>query len=178
MALRERNRDRVRARLFASALKMLAARARSEQQLRARLLGKTGADAALVEECIARLKELGYLDDRAFAENFATYRLLTKPVGRSRLARELVQKEVARELVNETVATVFEQTSEEELIERALHKHVRAHGSPREPKSRNKLIAYLARRGFPYDLILRKVRALEGDDGEWETAGPDPDGDV
>ena len=54
---------------MAAALRLLTARARSEAQLREKLLAKSWLDASLIDNCIARLKELGYINDRQFALN-------------------------------------------------------------------------------------------------------------
>lgn len=152
-----------RERIFQRALNILAARPRSEAQLRERLLAKEWADAELVDECIARLKELGYLDDKRFAESYANYRMTAKPVGRQRLARELAMKKVARQTIDRALDEAFEETSEEALIDRALAKRLRAHGRPADRQSAKRLFDHLMRLGFAYDLIVRKLRELQAE---------------
>jgi regulatory protein len=153
---REDRRDKT----FGLALRILAARPRSENQLRERLMSKTWADEELVEECIARLKELGYINDRSFAENYANHRLQMRPAGRSRIRQELSRKEVARETIDEALDVVFEEKSEESLIDRAIEKRIRLNGRPRTPQESKKLFDHLLRRGFDYGLIIRKLRDL------------------
>lgn len=121
-------------------------------------MSKPWAEGELVEECIARLKELGYINDRSFAENYATHRLQMRPQGRSRVRQELSRKEVSRETIDEALNAVFEETSEESLIDRAIEKHVRIHGRPQTPQQSKKLFSHLVRRGFDYGLIIRKLR--------------------
>jgi len=152
------NRERSREKTFNLALRILAARPRSENQLRERLMSKAWADSQLVEECITRLKELGYINDRAFAENYANHRLHIRPQGRSRVRQELSRKEVARETIDEALDSVFEEMSEESLIDRAIEKHIRIHGRPRTPQQSKKLFSHLVRRGFDYGLIISKLR--------------------
>jgi regulatory protein len=144
-----------------AALKLLGARARSEQQLRDKLLAKTWLEPRLIEHCIDRLKELGYVNDRSFALNYAQSRLQLRAVGKSRLRRELAEKKVPRELIEETLETVFDELPEEDSLKRALDKHLRIHGKPADPKSRRRIIAYLIRQGFGYDLVMKKLRALD-----------------
>lgn len=140
---------------------MLAARPRSERQLRARLLEKYEAEPELIDECIARLKELGYIDDRRLAENYASARVETKPVGRARLARELARKQVGRATIAEALDAVFEETDEATLIDRAIQKRLRTHGRPADKNGVKRWFDYLARRGFDYGLIARKLHALK-----------------
>jgi regulatory protein len=149
---------------MAAALRMLAARPRSESQLRKRLLRKDWVEAEAVERCIARLKELGYLDDLRYAENFAASRVRNKPVGRSRLKRELAGKEVAKEVIDQALESVFEAAGEEELIDRAIEKRLRIRGNPKDANDRKKLIAYLLRLGFDYDLIVKKLKEVTSDE--------------
>jgi SOS response regulatory protein OraA/RecX len=160
---RTSNVDKTRQRIMVRAINILAARPRSEAQLRERLLEKPWAEPALVDECLARLKELGYVNDGLFAHNYASYRVSAKPVGRSRLARELAGKKVARQTINEALDEVFEEVGEESLIDRAIEKRIRIHGRPSGRNDAKRMFDYLARLGFNYDLIIRKLQALRAE---------------
>lgn len=153
--------EKAQDRLMQSAFKMLAARPRSEQQLREKLLGKTWADPQAVDKCIARLKELGYINDQAFARSYAVSRLSLRAVGKSRVARELQGKKVAQQTIDSALDVVFDEVSEETLIERAIAKRIRTHGRPADRAASKRMFDHLARLGFSYDLIIRKLRALK-----------------
>lgn len=129
-------------------------------------MSKAWADAEIVEECIERLKQLEYINDRTFAENYASNRLQMRPAGRSRIRQELSRKDVARETIDQALDSVFEETSEDSLIDRAIEKHIRINGRPRTPQESNRLFGHLARRGFDYDLIIRKLRKIGADEEE------------
>jgi regulatory protein len=160
-ASRELSPEKARQKIFARALKILAARPRSEEQLRERLLDKPWAEPEIVERCIERLKELGYINDQAFAQNYASHRVTMKPVGRARVARELATKRVPRQLIDTALETVFEEVSEEELIDRAIAKRMRTHGKMVDRAGEKRMFDYLVRQGFEYDLIIRRLRALK-----------------
>lgn len=145
---------------MATALRMLVARSRSENQLREKLLAKEWLDASLIDECIARLKELDYVNDKSFAYNFALSRLRSRSIGRGRLARELADKKVPREIIEQTLEAVFAEVTEDDLIEKAIAKHIRLHGAPNDPKSAKRIFAHLMRRGFQYDLIAKRLRSI------------------
>lgn len=146
--------------LMERALNLLSYKPRSVAELRGRLLEKEGAEEEAVDRVIARLEELGYLNDEQFALSFAASRLSAKPLGPTRLRRDLQQKKLARETVEETLNEIFSTNSEEELIDRALEKRIRLRGRPGTRQESKKLFDHLLRLGFNYDLALRKVREL------------------
>ena len=155
-----------RDRLFQKALKVLAVRPRSEGQLRDRLIAVPGADPAIVDDCILRLKEMGFLDDRRYAESYAAYRSSSKPMGRSRLARELSAKKVQASTIREALDSVFQAGEEEALIDRAIEKRIRTRGRPADQAAAKRLFDHLARLGFNYELIIRKIQALRENSGQ------------
>jgi regulatory protein len=156
----------MRERVAAAAFKLLAARPRSESQLRERLLSKPWVDPEAVEQCIERLKEMGYIDDQAFARNYACARVGIKPVGRARVFRELAGKQVSRGLIDETLSLVFDEAGEEILIDNAIQKRIRTHGRPSDRGGAKRMFDHLARLGFEYSLIIRKLQALKSNLGE------------
>src|SRR3981081_3504039 len=86
--------EKARARVFQRAGKLLAAKQRSVEELRERLLEGRGATKAVVEEVIERLREYGYLDDARFANSYASLRVQQRPIGRQRLERDLWLKKI------------------------------------------------------------------------------------
>jgi regulatory protein len=150
--------EKARERTLQRAVKLLAAKPRSVAELRERLLEKEWADEAAADYALAKLREYGYLDDERFAFGFASYRVRQKPVGRQRLAHDLKNKQVPRETADAALDLVYSETSEEELIERAIEKRVRLRGRPETRQETKSLYDHLQRLGFSYDLIIRKVR--------------------
>ena len=160
--------DKMRDKVTAAALKILAARARSESQLREKLLAKPWVDPIAVEHCIARLKEMGYVNDRDFARNYASARVNSRAVGRARVARELAGKKVASRAIDDAVSAVFDKIGEDAIIDRAIQKRLRTHGRPSDRGSAKRMFDHLARLGFEYDLIIRKLRTLKANIGDSE----------
>jgi len=143
---------------FERALNLLSYKPRSLAEMRSRLMEKGWAEEAVVDQVIARLEELGYLNDEQFAANFAGSRLTAKPLGRTRLRRDLQRKKLSSETIETALDGAYEQQSEEELVERAISKRVKSKGAPATREEAKKLFDYLIRRGFSYDLVIRKVR--------------------
>ena len=143
----------------------MAARQRSVEELRERLLEGRGATAAIVEEAIERLRGYGYLDDARFAQSYASLRIQQRPIGRQRLQRDLWLKKIDKQTANAALDQVFEQTPEEDLIDRAIAKRVRLRGKPKNRAEAKKLFDHLLRQGFAFELVSEKVRAVsKGDD--------------
>jgi regulatory protein len=145
---------------MARALKLLSAKPRSVAELRARLLEKSWAEAAVVERVLARLAELGYLNDEQFAADYAASRLAAKPLGRARLRRDLQRKQVPTPIAENALDDAYAEHDEEELIARALAKRLRLKGVPATREEAKRLFDHLLRLGFSYDLVLRKVREV------------------
>jgi len=143
-----------------AALNIVAARSCSEGQLRDRLKAKGWAESGLDEDCIKRHKKLGYVSDDSFAHIYSSYRVSSKPLGRARLARELVAKKVPRNSIDGALDLVFGEVAEDTLIERAIGRRIRTHGRPADRAGAKRMFDHLARLGFEYDLIARKLREL------------------
>lgn len=139
------------------AFRLLSYKPRSVAEMRERLLEKEWAEEAVVDQVITRLKELGYLDDREFARQFASSRLTVKPLGRTRLRFDLKRRRLQSETIEQALDKAFEEKSEEELIEKAISKRIRLKGAPRNREESKKLFDFLMRRGFSYELIRRKI---------------------
>lgn len=138
----------------AAAVRMLAVRSRSTEEVDRRLAEKYPAE--VVEEVLRRLAEGGLLDDRAFAHQWVTERHRLKRLGRVRLARELRDLGVAKSLVEEAVASVSEEDqwqAARELAEKWAVQCRHAEGDA----ARRSLWDYLVRRGHPSELAGRVV---------------------
>jgi len=139
---------------------LLAAKQRSVAELRERLLEGRGATASIVDTVIDRLREYGYLDDARYAQSYASLRVQQRPIGRQRLQRDLWLKKIDKQTAESALDQVFEQTPEEDLIDKAIAKRVRLRGKPQTREEAKKLFDHLLRQGFPFELVSDKVRAI------------------
>jgi regulatory protein len=153
---------------MAEALKVLSRRPYSEGELRDRLIRRRGRDPRLVEACIKRLKELGYINDDRFAQSYASYRVGLKPLGRNKLARELAIRKVPKNSINTALDLVFEETAEDTLIDRAIARRIKTRGAPTDRAASKRMFDHLSRLGFEYDLIVRKLRKLKAEPEEMD----------
>jgi regulatory protein len=148
-------------RAYDRAMMMLAARGRASGELR-RLLVRKGEDPTIVNAVIERLSAAGFLDDDAFARQFARAKS-TSGVSRRRIEQELGRKGIDRSLASIAVAETFEeeQVDESVAIDRAADKKLRTLGNVDGPTRRRRLYSYLARRGFDVDAINVVVARLD-----------------
>lgn len=148
-------------RTYDRAMMMLAARGRASGELE-RLLVRKGEDRRVVRIVIDRLTAAGFLDDDAFARQFARSKS-TSGTSRRRIEQELGRKGIERQLASTAVAETFaeEQVDESAAIERAAEKKLRTLSKVDDQTRRRRLYSYLARRGFDVDDINRVMRRLD-----------------
>jgi regulatory protein len=131
---------------YNNALRYVTMRQRSEWEmvtyLRRKHVGKEQID-----EIIGRLKSLQLLDDLSFARAWVANRRLLKATNKRRLAQELQQKRVASSVIDIVLA---EDDTDEAAVLRELVARKRT-----IPRYRDnlKLMQYLSRQGYKYDLI-------------------------
>ena len=147
------------------ALELLSFRARSESELERRLL-RAGHKPDTIAPALRRCRELGYLDDRAFALSHVRDRLRLRPRGRRALRSELYRRGVDAELADEAIDRGFEETGvdETDLARRVARKRFRILKGAQPEAARRRLAAYLARRGFPPTVVREVVAEILTDD--------------
>lgn len=100
---------------------------------------------------LERLVERGYVDDAKFARYYVENRFIKKGVSRKRLKMELMKKGISQEIIDEVLG---ERNDEEEILKIIAKK--------RAKYTDEKLVAYLCRQGFSYDLVRDLVEKTEG----------------
>lgn len=137
---------------------MLARRAYSVAELR-RVLERKFPENPGIGEAIARLRQLGYLDDKKFAEHYASSLARNRAFGRYRVRRELKAKLVDYRHIEPALRQAYEETNEPELLARVLEKKLRTVRLPVTASKLSSLCQSLLRRGFRADDIMKAVRA-------------------
>jgi len=130
------------------ALRFLSYRPRSEAEVRRYLRGKA-VSPAVEDEVIEHLTKARLLDDLAFARYWVENRESFKPRGLRMLRYELRQKGLS----DESIAQALADLDEEESAYRAALRRGRKLAHLDQASFRQKLSAYLLRRGFPYGVV-------------------------
>ncbi|MEQ1884224.1 MAG: regulatory protein RecX [Bryobacteraceae bacterium] len=110
--------------LMAYAARLLSTRAQTISELREKLR-KKAARREEVDEVLAKLKELGYVNDQRFAESFATWQRDYQGLGKTRVVRDLMARRVAPALAKQTVDEAFRETDEVAMIQSFLDRKFR-----------------------------------------------------
>ena len=156
-----------------AAANLLSYRPRSTQEIRERLLKQSFNDV-VADAAIDKLQRLGYLDDRAFARFWIEDRNRFKPLGRRALSFELRNKGIADSIIQEIL---------EEIVDdhggayEAAQKRVRQMRGTTKREFKQKIGAFLQRRGFGYEAanaaLNQLIQEIADDDPEFFTEGED-----
>jgi regulatory protein len=161
-----------------AAARFLEARSRSVAEVRRRLTG-AGYRADLVEGAIARMGDLGMLDDEAFARAWVESRDRARPRGERALQNELRLKGIDRAVVD---LVLEERRSAEgatlapdrDAAERLLQKHARTLDRIEDPRrKRERAYALLARNGFDPETCREVAARVTREDAD-ELESDDP----
>jgi regulatory protein len=140
---------------YESAVRFLAHRPRSTAEIRRNLKEKEIAPP-IIDEVIERLEGRGYVDDLSFARYWVSNRQQFKPRGSRALRFELREKGIPDPIIDE-VLTDLDTT--DAAYQAALPKARRFSGLDKRA-FREKLGAYLMRRGFDYDTVRETTDRL------------------
>ena len=141
---------------FDAGLRLLGRRAHSRAELQ-RKLARRGYEGDEVESTVARLAEMGYLDDAAFARGLVRRRSQTR--GSLALAGELAGKGIDRE--GAAIALVgLDEEAELAAATRLAERLYAAKPSPGYRETLNTVGAKLARRGFPAGVVRAACRTV------------------
>jgi regulatory protein len=148
--------------LFEYAVKCLGARAYSTGDLRSKLRMRA-ANPADADAVIDRLKDIGYLDDRRFAEGYAAARVENEGFGRMRVLNDLRGRRVSGDMAEQAVEHAIGDKSEAELIdayiERRMHS-VAVGGKIEDEKKLAAAYRKLRRAGFTSGPILAALKRI------------------
>jgi regulatory protein len=152
-----------------AAMRFLEARHRSVGEVRRRL-SSAGYRSDLVEAAIARLSEVGLLDDLEFARMWVRSRDASRPRGEQALRREMALKGIDRGII----AAVLEERShsvdddggvspDRVAAERLLERRRAVLSRVADPaQRRRRAYALLARNGFDPQVCAEAARAFAG----------------
>jgi regulatory protein len=137
-------------------LRLLARRAHSRAELRQKL-ARRGYLEDEVGSALARLTEMNYLDDAAFARGLVRRRSGTR--GYRALSAELAAKGISREEIAASLSTL-EAADELAAATRIAERLYAEKPSPGYRETLERIGARLARRGFPGDVVRAACRAV------------------
>ncbi|MDR1496128.1 MAG: RecX family transcriptional regulator [Clostridiales Family XIII bacterium] len=156
---------------FDRAVDMLARRMRTEREMRGLLSGKTrgrvsggrevvGYDESEIDDAIERLKEFGYIDDRAYAERYRETRV-EKKRGHRRIKEEMLRRGLSAEIVEETLAGGYVEEVERANAAAVAAKALEALPEDMDPRRKaRKISSRLVAQGYGYEVINPVIEDL------------------
>lgn len=145
-----------------TALNYLAHKPRTETEVRRKLRRADDVPDDVIEDVVARLYELQYLDDEAYAQDYVRNRFSSKKYGPVRIRRELVERGIDRHVAEEAVADLFADEDAAAAARQHAEKRWARLADEDDPRRRRqKLYRYLRRRGFTSDTINPILDDLE-----------------
>lgn len=140
-------------------LRLLTDRARSRAEL-AEVLRTEEVPEPVVDSVLDRLEELRLIDDAAYAEALVRSRQRAGMAKRV-VSRDLRAKGVADADAEAALATIDPEEEKEVAVALARRRAGRTAGLA-EPVRRRRLVAFLARRGYPGDVAMAAVNEVLG----------------
>lgn len=141
---------------FQKACRFLGYRSRSEEEVR-KNLEKHEIPAETIEHTLGRLRNMGLLGDADFARAWVENRNTFRPRSKRALGMELRQKGIDHQVIQSVLDEVMD---EEPLALQAAQKQARKLAHYDWPQFRQKMGAFLARRGFSYEVIAPVLRTV------------------
>ncbi len=160
------------AELLTYGMRLLAARALSAGDLRARLQ-RRAEDQAAIEPVMEQLRQYGFVDDAKFAEHFASARRDSGTAGQQRVLRDLRQRRISSSVASQAVSSAFEGTDEVQMIRDWLQRKLR-NKSLSEYLADEKHVASVYRKlryaGFSSSAAIRVLREYSSRASDLEDA--------
>jgi regulatory protein len=141
------------------AMNLLQKKDYTEKQLRDKLTEGLYSQE-LMDEAIDYVKSFKYLDDERFARDYITYHMTMR--SRNRIVQDLVQKGIDKDLLMPILDEIYEEAGSEsgedvelEQIQKLLIK--KHYDKGMDYKDKQKIMAFLMRRGYSMDKIRRAM---------------------
>jgi regulatory protein len=161
--------------LFEYAVRYLAARACSAGELREKLRHKAG-QLSDIDTAMARLRDIGYLNDERFAESLANWKVENDGFGRARVLNDLRARRVAPRIAEQAARQALEGRNEAEMVDAYIVRRLPALAAGGKIEDQRKLAAAwrrLRRAGFSSGASLAALKRLAARPDEMEEPAED-----
>ena len=143
-----------------TAYRYLTYRPRSCKEVEKKLEEKK-FDAVVIRAVMDHLIRFGYIDDGAFAAQWAYGRFRIRSFGRRRIERELKQKGVDKNTIQEMLGKTITIEDERQTARKVAEQKLSTMKNLETEVRRRRLAGYLERKGYSYD-IIRAILSMAG----------------
>ncbi len=146
------------------AVSLLARRSYGIQEMRRKLVSAS-YESEEIDETLARLVEMGYLDDQAYARAYIRDQMHLRRKGPNMIRAELIGKKVAYETINQVLSEQYTETLQWENVTALIDKWRRSSADYTEQQ----LIRKLIQKGYAPALAMRALNELPDEQGFLDT---------
>jgi len=143
-----------------TAYRYLTYRSRSCKEVEKKL-EKKKFDAIVIRAVMDHLIRFGYIDDSAFAAQWAYGRFRLRGFGRRRIERELNQKGVDKNTIQEMLGKTITLEDERQAARKVAEQKLNTMKNVETEVRRRRLAGFLERKGYSYD-IIRAMLSMAG----------------
>ncbi|MEW5706069.1 MAG: regulatory protein RecX [Actinomycetota bacterium] len=140
------------------AVVLLSYRERSESEVSSRLQ-KAGFARLVVDGVIDELKQMNYLDDKAFSKTWIKNRGDRKLYGPRRIKQELKQKGISDEIISETLCDHISPDKEYESAKKLAELKLSSYKGLESKVACRRLSQFLLRRGYSPSVVYEVMRS-------------------
>lgn len=142
-----------------AAYRLLTYRPRSRAELVEKLRDRE-FDDIVIDRVLVDLERFGYINDRRFAEQWASSRVRLRGLGRRRVEQELRNKGVNRDIVREVLVETLSVDDEKAVAKQAAERKLRSMKNIEPLARKRRLAGFLERKGFSSEIIRSIVRMM------------------
>ncbi len=144
----------------AAALNLISYRARSEKEVREKLLDRQFLEDE-IDKTVLWLKDYGYLNDEQFAIDLSSSRIRVKHWGPLKVGQELMMKGISS-AIRDSVLSRYTEDLQASTAACAMEKWIRKHNltPPLDDKNRQKAMRHLQSRGFTGQSVFKVTKNL------------------
>jgi len=136
------------------ALRSLAARGKSEAEMRQKLADR-GIERDVIDETLEQLIAEHLIDDRALAEHLAWSLQESKKLGPVAIKQQLMRRRLPARVIDEALDTL--EPSDDSVIEDIARDRLRVLGDLERPVKVRRLAGFLARRGYQGSAVYKAI---------------------
>jgi len=133
------------------AIRLLSRRSYGSEELRRKLQRRGASDEA--EKIIARLKELGYLNDEEYAYQRAKFRREIRRWGNHRIAQDLTRLGLNARIVELTLGKLDKECPEAKSFQQVTQAWIKSSGPPKSISQLKKLYDHCIRLGYSSEQV-------------------------
>ena len=132
--------------LYDYAVRLLSRRSYGSEELRRKLQRRAGKEE--VDKALARLEQIGYLNDKEYAYQRAKFRREVRRWGNHRIAQDLTRLGLSARIVKLTLGKLEEECPEAQSFQQVTQAWMKSSGAPISISQLKKLYDHCIRLGY------------------------------